>query len=148
MEPLIVSQEDITSLPSKKTHPSKSNPVFTNIGVLNYNEEEESSCITQITLLEISNFKCLVVLPLFSILSLFFLPLKLYWDVSLRITWMYNRIQTLDNTTHLFIRGKDGNKEIVKLRNLSDEVNRIGIKLQNPFFVSIAQTLIRKFLAV
>ena len=90
MEPLISIDEDIPSSTGNTKQSLKSPPAYTNISVLNYNEEEESSCITQITLLEMSCFKCYVVMPLFSLLSLFFLPIKLYWDVSLRINWMYN----------------------------------------------------------
>lgn len=87
--------------------------------VVNFNEDEDATCIVSLTLLETSYFKCYVLLPICSLLTLFILPIKLYWSVPARVAWMYSGTQTVDRSTHLYLRGKDGNREIVKLQNLS-----------------------------
>jgi hypothetical protein len=93
--------------------------------VVNFNEEEEATCILSLTLLQTSYFKCYVLLPICSFLTLFILPIKLYWSVPARVAWMYSRTHTVEGSTHLYLLGKDGNKEIVKLQNLTAEVHKL-----------------------
>ena len=114
--------------------------------VINFNEEEEATCIIQLTLLTTSYLKCYILLPICSFLSLFILPIKLYWSVPARVAWMYSRVQRVEDTTHLYMIGKDGNKEIVKLQDLTTEVQKLG---QGPigrsFFVSFLSFSICRF---
>ena len=58
--------------------------------VVNFNEDEEATCILSLTLLETSYFKCYVLLPICSLLTFFVLPIKLYWSVPARVAWMYS----------------------------------------------------------
>ena len=83
--------------------------------ILNFNEEEESSCVVELEYLSSSIFKSYFILPLCSLLTLFLLPIKLYWSVQLRVTWMYSIEHTLERARFLFVKGKDGNTEVVKL---------------------------------
>jgi len=53
------------------------------VDFVNFNEKEESTCIESITLLKHSFFKAYIVVPILSILTLFFLPLKMYWNNAL-----------------------------------------------------------------
>jgi len=111
MESLISSahQEEDSTLPAKL-----------NPRIVNFNEEEEATCIVSLAYLEQSWFKCYLLLPLCSILTVFYLPVRLYWSVEARAVWMYSPVVTLQNTTHLLVKGKDGNIEIVELKNLSE----------------------------
>ena len=52
----------------------------TDVAFVNFNEKEESTCIESITLMRLSYFKTYVLVPLLSILTIFFLPLKMYWN--------------------------------------------------------------------
>lgn len=53
------------------------NSVF--VGVKNYNEKEEATCIELAMLLNKDYCKRIFLVPLLSLISLFLFPLKLYW---------------------------------------------------------------------
>jgi len=57
---------------------------------VNFNEKEEATCISSITLLQHSSFKAYIVVPVLSVLTLFFIPLKMYWDNALNARMIYN----------------------------------------------------------
>jgi hypothetical protein len=92
------------------------------IDFINFNEKEESTCIASITLLQHSFFKAYVVVPILSILTLFFVPLKMYWDKELNARMIYNVVADLAQATHVLVRGRGGNVEVCELNNLSDEI--------------------------
>lgn len=62
---------------------------------VNFNEKEESTCIASITLLQHSFLKAYIVVPVLSVLTLFFLPLKMYWDNALNARMIYNVVADL-----------------------------------------------------
>lgn len=139
MEPLISSDEGQSTLSpaNEKPTPKSYTPNF-----VNYNENEEASCISELTYLSESCLKCYILVPLCSFLTLYILPIKLYWSVPSRAKWMYTQVAALDQATHLLVRGKDGNTQIVKLQNLTENVRKIDVNLMaskfksNPFIVS------------
>jgi len=47
---------------------------------VNFNEDEEATCIESITLLRHSWVKAYLLTPILSLLTIFILPLKMYWD--------------------------------------------------------------------
>jgi hypothetical protein len=116
MESLIPPKEE--SLPALS---SRGNP-----RVVNFNEEEEATCIVTLNCLTESYFKCYFLLPLCSLLTIFYLPVKLYWSVPARVAWMYSPVPSLVEASHMFVRGKDGNNQIVKLQNLTEKVRNIN----------------------
>ena len=65
------------------------------ISFKNFNEKEEATCIDEITLLRHSWIKAYLVVPVLSVLTLFFLPLKMYWDNALNTRMKYSAVQTL-----------------------------------------------------
>jgi hypothetical protein len=56
----------------------------------NFDENEEATKIHKIIGLKTSYFKCIIVVPLLSILTAFFFLLFLYWYPSLRKKFFYN----------------------------------------------------------
>ena len=74
--------------------------------VQNYNENEEATCIEIALLLEFSAVKCFVLLPLLSLLTLFYFPIKLYWSKRMQGDWLYNVARDLSTATHIYIVGR------------------------------------------
>ena len=87
-----------------------SNPRF-----VNFNEEEENSCIDQLTLLQFSCFKTYVVVPIFSVCTAMIFALCLFWNPSLRASWFYWKTNDMRSATHLCVCGRTKNVEIVEL---------------------------------
>lgn len=65
------------------------------VDFVNFNEKEESTCIASITLMQHSFFKEYIVLPVVSILTLFYVPLKMYWDNAFNARMIYNVVADL-----------------------------------------------------
>ena len=61
------------------------------VAFTNYNEKEESTCITSITMLRYNNCKSYLALPILSLLTLFSLPVRMYWSVLLTVKYMYSK---------------------------------------------------------
>ena len=95
--------------------------MFPNVDVVNFNEKEESTCISEAVLLCRSRCKRLFVVPFFSIITLFAFPVYLYWRKTLQRDWLYTKSTSIKGATHLYIAGRDGNKEIVKLIDFTTE---------------------------
>lgn len=80
---------------------------------MNFNIKEEATVIHSLTKLQFSAFKAYVVLPILSLLTVFVLPICMYWSQSLTAKYLYNRVTVLAEATALLVEGKDGNIEIV-----------------------------------
>ncbi len=76
------------------------------VDIQNYNENEEATCIEIALLLESSSFKRWVVLPILSILTLFYFPIKLYWSKRMQGDWLYSVAGDLNTATHIYIVGR------------------------------------------
>ena len=92
------------------------------ISFKNFNEKEEATCIDEITLLRHSWVKAYLVVPVLSVLTLFFLPLKMYWDNALNTRMVYSPVQTLHQATHVRVRGRDGKIEVCDLKNMTARI--------------------------
>lgn len=108
--------------PLLSVHSSKRVLAPSEIDFVNFNEKEESTCIASITLLQHSFFKAYIVVPIISILTLFFVPLKMYWNNELNARMIYNVVADLAQATHVLVRGRSGNVEVCELKNLSDQI--------------------------
>lgn len=64
-------------------------------------------------MLKFSPIKSFLLLPILSLLTLFVLPIWIYWSSELKAKFMYSRVANLLSATHLLVEGKDGNIEIV-----------------------------------
>ena len=73
-------------------------------------------------MIQFSCCKTYLVLPILSLLSLFILPVRMYWSVPLQKKYMYNDASELGQATHLLVHGRDGNIEIVALKNMADKM--------------------------
>jgi hypothetical protein len=73
--------------------------------VKTFNEDEESTKILQLTMLQFSYFKAIVIVPILSILTAMFFLLFLYWYPRLRKALLYNECTDIRKATHLFVRG-------------------------------------------
>lgn len=94
----------------------------TDIDFINFNEKEESTCIESITLLKHSLFNAYVLVPVLSVLTLFFLPLKMYWDNALNARMLYYPVQDLRQASHVLVKGRGGNVEVCLLKNMTAKI--------------------------
>ncbi len=78
-----------------------------------------------ITLMRTSFVKSYLVVPILSLLTIFVLPLKMYWDNALYAKWIFNHVTQIDQATHVLIKGRSGNTDICKLENLTDTVTSL-----------------------
>jgi hypothetical protein len=76
------------------------------VDIQNYNENEDATCIEIALLLESSSLKRWVVLPILSILTLFYFPIKLYWSKRMQGDWLYSVAGDLSTATHIYIVGR------------------------------------------
>ena len=92
--------------------------------------------ILSLQLLRFDPIKAYLVVPLLSVLSLMILPLSMYWSCEKQAEWLYTMTRSLDQADSLLVRGKDGNIEIVKLDNQTENVKNL-IGSDDPFIVSL-----------
>jgi hypothetical protein len=57
--------------------------------VTNYNPKEEATLIESLTMLRFSYWKAFM-MPLWSLLTLMILPVRLYWSAELRAYYLYS----------------------------------------------------------
>ena len=87
------------------------------VGFVNFDENEEATCLKSITLLEFCPCFAYLVVPLLSVLSLLILPLFTFWMPSLRARLMYRKVTRVELATHVLVEGLDGNLDICHLFN-------------------------------
>lgn len=73
---------------------------------VNFDESEESTCIEKIELMRFSFFKAYVATPVLSILTLFVLPVWMYWSVPTRIAMLYSNARSMEETTAICVTNK------------------------------------------
>ena len=76
-----------------------------------------------------------LVVPLLSILTVFVLPLRMYWNTTLRAKYWYDRVDRLTDATNVLVTGKLGNVEISRLVNLTIKVKELDPSRQDDFLV-------------
>lgn len=97
----------------------------TQAAFVNFNEREEATCIASVTFMRQNIFKTYFLVPLLSILTIFILPLKMYWSSELCCDMLYDIVDDINKATHVKIVGRPGNTDICKLENLTDKVRPI-----------------------
>jgi hypothetical protein len=89
----------------------KSHPYFEN-----YDEDEETTCISKLTYLQFSATSAYVICPLLSVCTGLIFALCLKWYQSLRIRMFYNPVDSLCEATHVLVEGKlEDVRDIVEL---------------------------------
>jgi hypothetical protein len=81
----------------------------TDVAFENFNEAEEATCMASITLLRHSWFKAYILVPILSILTIFILPLKMYWSSTLYAKMIMNPVTNIMKATHVLVKGRGGN---------------------------------------
>jgi hypothetical protein len=76
-------------------------------------------------MLKFNTLKAYLVVPFLSILTVFVLPIRLYWSAELRAFYLYTEVATLEGANHLLVRGRDGNIEIVSIDDMTSEVQAL-----------------------
>lgn len=76
------------------------------LDVQNFNENEEATCIEIALLLQKDNIKRWILLPLLSIFTLFFFPIRMYWNRRMQADWLFKRATSLADATNIFIVGR------------------------------------------
>ena len=95
------------------------------VDFVNFNEKEEATCITSLSLLQFSCAKAYLLVPILSLLTVFVLPVMLYWKAHLRAKYLYWSVTSEGVATHLLVCGRDGNVEIVPLQNMNSRVSHL-----------------------
>ena len=70
-------------------------------------------------LLRVDLLKRWLLVPIVSLLTVFAFPLLLYWRKSMQRDWLYLKVNQVEKASHIYIEGRDGNKEIVALKNFT-----------------------------
>lgn len=60
------------------------------VDFLNFNEKEESTVITSLTMLKFNALKAYLLVPLLSLVTLMTLPIRLYWSEQLQAYYFYD----------------------------------------------------------
>jgi hypothetical protein len=81
--------------------------------------------MASITYMRQNLFKTYFLVPILSLMSLFILPLKMYWSSELCCDMLYDVVEDINKATHVRISGRPGNTDICKLENLTDKVRPI-----------------------
>ena len=83
-----------------------------------------------------SFFKAYILTPILSLLTIFVLPVKMYWDNGLFARMIFNPTTNIEQATHVLVKGKGGNIDICELLNHTERVAQIKKEAQtNPFYV-------------
>ena len=78
--------------------------------------------IDSLTMMRFNSLKAYFFLPVLSLVSLFILPVWLYWSVPLQASMMYSKVDSLQQATHFLVQGRDGNIEIVQIKDHTETV--------------------------
>ena len=70
-----------------------------------FNESEESTKIVQITYLEVSYAKRIIIVPFLSLITAFFFLLFLFWYPRTRKRFLYNECAKVTEATHIYVNG-------------------------------------------
>ena len=100
----------------------------------NYDEKEESTCIKQLIYLKFRPFMLYAVLPILSLLSLFILPLIIYWKQNWQLDLFYKKASK-DEATHILVIGHS--TEIKKIHSWGFEYRFIKYEFVQKKFVPI-----------
>ena len=94
--------------------------ILPSVKVETYDDNEETTCVDSAILLQENILKQWLVAPILSIVTLFVWPIFLYWKIPMQRDWLYTWIReggTVEQATHVYIEGRDGNQQIVKIKN-------------------------------
>lgn len=64
-------------------------------------------------------------MPLISLFTLFIWPVFLYWSKPMQRDWLYKRATDIRTATHIYIRGRDENQEIVNILDYRERSNEL-----------------------
>ncbi len=78
-------------------------------------------------MLKHSSLKAYLLVPLLSVITLFVLPIRLYWSAELSAKYLYTRVAIIQDADALLVRGKDGNVEIVQVQDQTQAVRPLGV---------------------
>ena len=78
--------------------------------------------IDSLTMMRFNALNAYFFLPVLSLVSLFILPVWLYWSVPLQASMIYSKVDSLQQATHFLVQGRDGNIEIVQIKDHTETV--------------------------
>ena len=90
-------------------------------GFKNYDDSDECTAIAELTLLVFCPVFSYVVVPILIVLTAGILGLYLFWKPALRGKWLYKKVMTVDEATHVLVTGADDNIEICELHSGFDD---------------------------
>ena len=79
---------------------------------------DDVTSMESVTMISFNATKSYLLLPILSILTIFLLPLNLYWNPKNHAKWCYSEVNSIVDATHLLVLGKSGYYEIIEIKNL------------------------------
>jgi hypothetical protein len=87
---------------------------------VNFDEKEEATRINTLTFLRFRPLVAYVLLPVLSVLTVFILPICMYWNQNLQVRLLYKKATRAD-ANYILVEGSAENTEIQPLRTESDK---------------------------
>lgn len=96
----------------------------------NFNEAEDSTIIDKITFLQFSFLKtlCAIILSPVTVMTL---TMYIYWFTSAKKYWFFKEVSKIDQASFVYIEGKPGNKEIIRIKDKTKVLNKLLSKNLN-----------------
>lgn len=96
-------------------------------GFVNYDEDEDTTCINELTYLKFNKFRAYFVVPILVVFSGLLFGLFLFWYQSLRIYWFYDEVGSLREATHMKVLGRLQTTDIVELYSLNPSEKEVSV---------------------
>lgn len=72
---------------------------------VNFDEDEETTCIKKLTYLRFSYWKAIILVPILSVCTGMIFALCLFWKQSLRLKFFYTTSYSLETATNVLVEG-------------------------------------------
>ena len=89
--------------------------------IRNIDETNECASIDEITLLARASCFSIFTVIAFSFLTCGVFPCVLYWSIELRSKWLYQKVKSIDEASHVLVKGRDENEEITQIEDKTKE---------------------------
>ena len=74
--------------------------------------------------MKVSWVKVFLLVPILSIVSVFVVPLLMYWHIRIYVYFLFTPVEGINYATHVYIRGKSGNLDVCKIKNDANKLSK------------------------
>jgi hypothetical protein len=93
--------------------PSDKKVSLSSVAFTNYDEKEEASCISQLNFVKLSYLKALLLVPILSVLTIFILPIVMYWRPTVYARMLFSPVNDIKNASHVVVKGRGAAKVVM-----------------------------------